>query len=333
MTVADLLWAWLASLEGRRRPSTLATHRGYVTNRLVPRLGHLRLGELRAFHLDAAYGAWLAEGLAPGTVRRLHAMIRAALAQAVRWDLLATNPATRASPPSGRPRETPGVPDPAEVRGWLAAARAEDPVLALAASLAALSGARRGELCALRWSAVDRSGGTLLLGASLGRHEGRLVVGPTKTGRVRRIALGPAALRLVEEHQAWQRRRAAAVGLALPPDPYLLSYAPDAGRPVSPDTLTHRWRTLCGGRARFHDLRHFAATVALGAGVPVRDVAARLGHASASTTLDRYAHALPAGDQRAAAALEAALEPDPGGNDESARHRRSRAWTRNGGAP
>jgi integrase len=100
-----------------------------------------------------------------------------------------------------------------------------------------------------------------------------------------------------------------------PPWPYLLSYAPDASRPVSPDTLSHRWRTLCGGRARFHDLRHFAATVALGAGVPVRDVTARLGHASASTTLDRYAHALPAGDQRAAAALEAALEPDVGGNE------------------
>ncbi|MFC0082863.1 hypothetical protein ACFFRE_12050, partial [Aciditerrimonas ferrireducens] len=65
MTVADLLWAWLASLEGRRRPSTLATHRGYVTNRLVPRLGALRLGELRAFHLDAAYGAWLVEDHLP----------------------------------------------------------------------------------------------------------------------------------------------------------------------------------------------------------------------------------------------------------------------------
>jgi len=166
MTVADLLRAWLASLEGRRRPSTLVTHRGYVTNRIVPRLGALRLGELRAYHLDAAYGAWLAEGLAPSTVRQLHAVIRAALAQAVRWDLLATNPATRASPPSGRPLRTSGVPDPAEVRAWLTAARAEDPVLALApggGSSAPCAGPRStdpGGRCCSAPASAERRGGS-----------------------------------------------------------------------------------------------------------------------------------------------------------------------------
>jgi integrase len=60
---------------------------------------------------------------------------------------------------------------------------------------------------------------------------------------------------------------------------------------------------------RFHDLRHFSVTTLIAAGVDVRTVADRYGHARATMTLDRYAHALPERDRAAAGILGAAFTP------------------------
>ena len=109
---------------------------------------------------------------------------------------------------------------------------------------------------------------------------------------------------------------------ALVADPYVLSYNANAARPVNPDTLTHRFLAACGEMEvatakrrkvevddlspadrwpyRFHDLRHFSVTTLIAAGVDVRTVAERHGHARATMTLDRYAHALPERDREAA---------------------------------
>ncbi len=118
-------------------------------------------------------------------------------------------------------------------------------------------------------------------------------------------------------------------------DPYVLSYNANGGRPVGPDTFTHRFGALCRkmeaqaakrakvSRARlppgerwpyrFHDLRHFSVTTLIAAGVDVRTVAERHGHAQATMTLNRYAHALPERDRAAAGILGKALSPTSSG--------------------
>ena len=119
-------------------------------------------------------------------------------------------------------------------------------------------------------------------------------------------------------------------------DPYLLSYNANGGLPASPDTLTHGFGKLCEMMElpalkrlrktepkakrtdlapserwpfRFHDLRHFSVTTLIAAGVDVRTVADRHGHARATMTLDRYAHALPERDRVAADILGEAFTP------------------------
>ena len=121
------------------------------------------------------------------------------------------------------------------------------------------------------------------------------------------------------------------------PDPYVLSYQVDGAVSADPDTLTHRFRKVCDemerpaleilrqtfpmakrkdlGPAerwpyRFHDLRHFSVTTLIAAGVDVRTVSNRHGHATATMTLNRYAHALPERDREAATLLGAAIAPD-----------------------
>ena len=78
-------------------------------------------------------------------------------------------------------------------------------------------------------------------------------------------------------------------------------------KPWRPDRVTHAFRRLCAelelSGIRFHDLRHFAATNLLSAGIDVRTVSGRLGHANAATTLGTSAHFVGASDRNAADVL------------------------------
>jgi integrase len=139
-------------------------------------------------------------------------------------------------------------------------------------------------------------------------------VGPTKTHAVRVVALDPVAVEALNRRWAEQQRFAEEVGVQLDPDPFVLSYSysPRADTHAGPDYVSHQFRKLCkkvGVMCRFHDLRHFAATQLVAAGTDVRTVAARLGHADASTTLRIYSHALPERDREAAGVLGRLVAP------------------------
>lgn len=307
-TVADLLAAWLTHQEHRRTPATMKGYRGWVSSRIVPAVGAVRLEVLSPLHLDRAYRAWGEGGLSATSVSQCHRILSAALGQAVKWGWLDTNPAERASPPSPRRHTAQAVPV-ADVRRLVDAA---DEWLRTVILLAALTGCRRGELCALRWSDVDFDHGTLRVERSvtvLGRHDS-WQEGPTKTHQERQLALDPVLADVLRARRLAQLADCQAFGGSLPADAFILGRLPPFDIPTRPDLLTHQFSRLCarlGLDHHLHELRHFAATVAIAAGVDVRSVAARLGHADPSMTLRVYAGALEAGDRRAADALGRAL--------------------------
>ena len=239
-------------------------------------------------------------------MRRNHALLHASLGRAVKWGLIATNPADRASPPPTRRAQVsaPAVDDVVTLMD--AAAGRGDTVLATAIALAAVTGMRRGELCALRWSDVDLELGQLRVSRSLTVSPGRLHMGETKTHQVRDIALDEAAVDLLAERRLEQEKYAQTVGVELVPDPYVLSRDADSSQPCLPDGLGRGYWRLTHGlgiQTRFHDLRHFSATQLIGAGIDVRTVAGWLGHGDASTTLRVYSHVLAERDRAAAGHL------------------------------
>lgn len=124
----------------------------------------------------------------------------------------------------------------------------------------------------------------------------------TKTRATRRISLDKATAESLAEHHRQMHQRADACGVRLGDDAYVFTHTPDGSAPWSPGNVTAAFRGLPGnaGRFRFHDLRHADATQLLANGVPVRTVAGRLGHATASTTLNIYAHVLEESDEAAA---------------------------------
>ena len=146
---------------------------------------------------------------------------------------------------------------------------------------------------------VRRQLGTALtsIARSLTEIDGLATEGPTKTHQRRDVALDDALLALLVKRRWDQRAYAVMVGSTLVPDPFILSPLAAGTTPFKPDTLTDYYKRTAkhlGIASHFHELRHFAATTAIGAGADVRTVAGRLGHADASVTLRVYAHALEA---------------------------------------
>lgn len=139
-TVGQLLDAWVEHIKPIRHPKTVHEASRSIELRLRPALGHIRLDKLSPADLDRWYGQWLSEGLSTSTVRRLHAVLSAALHTGERWGWIINSPARRASPPTARPREF-VIPTPKQLGLLYQEALKRDRVLATAVGLAALTGA------------------------------------------------------------------------------------------------------------------------------------------------------------------------------------------------
>ncbi len=256
------------------------------------------------------------QGLSNSTVRQIHWMLSGALGRAVRWRWIAVNPATQAEPPT-LPHPEPHPPTPEEAARILTETWT-DPDWGALVWLAMTTGARRGELCALRWHHVDLDAGVVTLRRSLYVDErGRLREKDTKAHQQRRVALDPETVEVLRELDARRRERLAVLDAPAEPDAYLFAPEPDSSRPFRPDSITQRYGRLAarlGIDTTIHALRHYSATELIAAGVDVRTVAGRLGHGGGGTTTLRvYTAWLSESDQRAAATLSARMPARPSG--------------------
>jgi integrase len=312
-TLGDLLEQWLDQAKDRLSPTTVREYRRLVDKRILPALGNKALHKLSPVDLDRFYITLVRRnGLAAGSVRQVHAILHRALRQAVRWGWIVTNPATQASPPgANRPEVRPLAPE--TVLRLIAAADVADPEFATFLRLAASTGARRGELCALRWRDVDLELGEVLIARAVIELAGG---GPlhekdTKTHAARRLSLGASTVASLQAHRATMEQRAALVRKSLVADPFLFSDDLDAETGWRPDHVTKKFGSLCrsvGVSARLHDLRHFSVTRLLAAGVDVGTVADRHGHKDAAVTLNVYRHWVPAADRTAGEVLDRLLK-------------------------
>jgi integrase len=305
-TLRELASRWWTMAEPNLSPTTTREYRRLLWKVIVPRLGDKKVRALRAADIDAMYGE-LSRKLSAQSVHHVHAVLRRVLNQGVKWGWLPTNPALRASPPKAK-RKPINPPRPEQVTRLLTEADRRDPDLGCFLRLAAVTGARRGELCALRWSDVDFDGPSITLSrAIVGGRNDALLEKDTKTHAGRRISLDVVTADVLKARRERAEERAEAVEGELADDAFIFSDDVLGSRPWRPDRVTLAFARLRGDfgldGVRLHDLRHFAATRLLAAGVPVRTVSGRLGHASPATTLNVYAAWLQESDQMAATVL------------------------------
>jgi integrase len=239
-------------------------------------------------------------------IHQIHAILHRAFAVAVKWRWMDRNPADLATRPRAA-RDDRDPPTPQDAVRLLEAAEAYRPDLALWLWLLLVTGTRRGELCAIRWSDIDFAEHDLLIERAYAVRGGQKVIKPTKTHQRRRLALDPATVDLLAEYREFCRKRAAQVGGMLAADGYVFSSDGFGERPWPPDTVTHWFRRVssaAGVDCTLRSLRHYNATQMLAAGIDLRTAAGRLGHAAGGAmTLKVYAHRTRPADQRAAELL------------------------------
>jgi integrase len=231
--------------------------------------------------------------MSAATIRQIHAILAGAFATAVRWEWIDRNPAGTAKLPKARQR-TAASPDPADVAKVITTARASgQDLLALYLWLAAVTGARRGELCASHWADLDLPHGVIRIAHSYSVAGGAKVRKDTKTHQDRSLAIDEITATVLAE-----RRQAAAdqlrqVGAELPLDSYVFCPDPLGERPWNPDWVTHKVTEIArnaGVALNIKALRHYSASQLLAGGIDLRNTAARLGHGGGgATTLRHYA--------------------------------------------
>jgi integrase len=187
----------------RLSPTTVRGYHQILDRYILPALGSTKVRALQPADLDEFYARLLRSGGAGGgplsaqSVHHVHALLRRLLNQASKWGWCAVSPAAKASPPRVTKHEI-QPPAPEEVQKLLLAASERDEDLALFLRLAVVTGARRGELCALRWRDVDLDRRVLSIARSIvGDSNGELIEKDTKTHASRRVALDPETLDLL----------------------------------------------------------------------------------------------------------------------------------------
>jgi integrase len=311
LTIGEYLDRWLKdSVERNVGPRTLSNYQLQVRQHLRPALGQVKLKALSPAHIQGLYRSKLDAGLAPSSVRYIHAVLHRALKQALRWGLVPRNASESVDLPRLGKEEV-EVLLPYEVRAFLDAAR-EDRLEALYV-VAVTVGLRRGELLGLRWTDLELDGEPKLrVGRQLQRMRdgsGRRFVAP-KGGKGRTIRLPARTVEALKAHRARQAQARLKAG-SLYQDGGLV-FASEIGTPLEPSNIDRRsFKPLLEKAGlpdiRFHDLRHTCATVLLSQGVNPKFVQELLGHADIKLTLGTYSYFLPSMGDQTANAMESAL--------------------------
>jgi integrase len=290
--------------------TTYSGYRRNTENHIVPALGRIGLRRLRAHHLEGLYERLLhpsgdTRALAPKTVYEIHLVIRGALEDAVRRGLVTRNVALVAHAP--RLRSIPKVEQKSwtaqELQAFLRAAAGHRYFAAL--WLSAFTGLRRNELLGLCWNDFDDGKSTISINRGLvavpyGLHETR---GKTPRSR-RRIDLDHTTVTVLSAWRDWQHAEQRAAGV----DSADWMFTDGCGQPIHPHAISQTFERIARRAQvsiiRLHDLRHTHGTLLIAAGVPVKVVSERLGHAHPAFTIDTYQHVLPGMQADAARVFE-----------------------------
>lgn len=236
----------------------------YSLAKLEPVFGDLRLPQINKARVESYQRDRLAADVKGATINREVACLRKILSYAVEIDAIETNPLLRIKmlPESAGRIPVLDVEDEARLL------QNAPPWLRLLARLAVATGARQGELMALKWRDVDLDVGILTITDS-------------KSGDSRRVPIHPTLLDVLKTCRGLPEALVITLPNGKAPSRYSVT-----------DAFKRAARTIGRGELRFHDLRHIAGSRLLGTGASLPEVAAMLGHKTLAMS-KRYTHVSP----------------------------------------
>lgn len=297
--LGDYLDLWREITKGTRNEKTNADYESLIRLYIKPALETVELGKLGSMQVQALYASLLERGYSSRTIRYTHAVLAAALKQAIRWDKLKKNPLSGVTLPKREHKEM-RVLDEHEVKLFLReCAKRKDGLLL---ELALYTGMRPEEYLGLQWRDIDFDKGILRVERKVryNRKGGGWYFGPLKTEKSRRsFPLDEPLILALRRHkiEQWQMRH----------DRFEknkkyerldLVFASETGTPLSArnlqrDSFKPVLKAAKVPDIRLYDLRHTCATLHLLEGTDIKTVSEWLGHANPDETLRTYAHVLP----------------------------------------
>jgi integrase len=291
-------------------PKTVERYREMAAY-LAPELLAMNMTEVTPLHLSREWTRLLKCGghtrksktsrpMKPKTVRNIAGLVSSAFVRAIKWGLATTNPVTHSDLPKVRKRI--GMALLPSEQDRLTQCATGPWCLPAFLDVAAATGARRGEVLALRWS--DLRGMIVFIDRSLCQTRDGLVFKSTKTEEPRKVHLPPSTVACLDAHRLRQDEFRRQFGPDYRSDLGLIFANPD-GSPLMPNSISSTVSRLCRRMglpkgASLHVLRHSHASLLLADGVDLATVSARLGHSSVRTTADIYSHAIRGKDHAAA---------------------------------
>jgi integrase len=337
MRFYDYAGGWFGSI-AHLRPSTREKVAGHLRAHILPAFGDVRIGEISPSDVRVFISDLSASGLAPGTVVAVYRTFAGIMRRATIEDVIPRSPCIGIDLPRDRRAEMHFLT--AEEVARLA--DAIDPRYRTLVYFAAYSGARWGEVAALKVECLNLLRGTVTLAESLSEVNGYVQVGPTKTGGSRSVSLPRFLCEMLGEHLRRFPSTEGYVFSAAEGGPLRRSWYRRHFQPATAHAgLPHRFKgaqctgcTWCGlpvaehdGSLRFHDLRHTCVALLIGQGAHAKEIAERLGHSTVRLSLDRYGHLLPSLDERLREGLEETYQAAVAVGDVD------QVWTKRGPTP
>jgi integrase len=293
VTVAEFLKQWLEDVARVKvEESTYIRYEQLIRIHINSRIGGIKLERLTTSDADNIYSEMERANLSTRMRRFVHTLLSEALDQAIKWGLVVRNVCDTATPPMLVQDEMICL-DAIQAARLLKASK-KDRLHAMYV-VAVTTGMRQGELLALKWGDIDLIAKKLTVKRTITAKQ--KIKKPKSKKSLRTIDLSEMVVDALEKH----RKLCLATGLA-------------GSEWVFPDTnggllrrqnfVRRSFKPLVKASGvpdiRFHDLRHAAATLMLGAGINPKIVSETLGHASVAFTLDTYGHVMPGMGREAA---------------------------------
>lgn len=315
--LSDFCPRYLENVQGRMSPLTLVSYKSIIRLYLIPALGHMKLKDIRPQHVQNFIRNLLEDGirsdhrpgkLSPATVKRIYTVLQSVLHNACKLDLISTNPANKdkIELPQMELKDVEIFTQEESVN--MLGCLCKEPLMYQAfINLAIITGCRRGELVAFKWSDIDFKKLTVSINKSNYTIKGGGIrtKKPKTAGSIRILSIPPFCALMLKDYKKNQSLTRLQLGDQWHNEDWIFTQW--NGMPMYPTTPT-QWFTRFLKRnglkhRKFHALRHTSATLLLTSGANIKTVGSRLGHKKLSTT-SLYLHAVTSADVAAANTFE-----------------------------
>lgn len=288
-TLEEYLNGWFDSRRDNLSPTTISGYKTIIEKHLIPDLGQIKLSELKPLTIQRYYSR---KDLAERTLLHHHRLLRKALEDARKWEMIYRNPCDLVNAPKPKKYKA-RVLDPDEIKEFLGKLEKTSMYIPIALLLAL--GLRRGELLALKWTDIDYINKTLSVERNLVLNSDYEIVikSPKNESSIRTLPLSDRSINLFKKKSIENKE------LKLYSDEWTDSdfiFVEPNGEKMNPQNFSRRFKYYVKkfgiNDIRLHDLRHTNATIMLSSGVSAKVASKRLGHSNISTTMDIYSHVL-----------------------------------------